>query len=325
MDFHLAICLEILDHHPKAPTNYWFIVTQFFAPQVLLNDQRIFHVFPWVSPADCRLQGAIKDGFWVSPFKSKTGGSFGHVGNVSDIHHPQKLATCPSLIESSQIFQLALPNLSKSYFSKKYPQIKGISKSEKKKKKKTLEDIHHPFVPLGKNTKTSTVCSPCLLLEFHTAILRAPGGRCLCPCQCGLFGWQIEAAFLFATGRDVGSSIKTLESFPEVKKKTKQTWHFMLPRHNEVLCTKMQTKMQQENRQVKLHLSPLLSDPCQRQCRTTNPCELPTSRCVEGPHHSDPRHRSSTGNSWSNQMGCILDSLDVSSLIFFKKKIEPLC
>lgn len=216
MDFHLAICLEILDHHPKAPTNHWFIVTQFFAPQVLLNDQRIFHVFPWVSPADCRLQGAIKDGFWVSPFKSKTGGSFGHVGNVSDIHHPQKLATCPSLIESSQIFQLALPNLSKSYFSKKYPQIKGISKSEKKKK--TLEDIHHPFVPLGKNTKTSTVCSPCLLLEFHTAILRAPGGRCLCPCQCGLFGWQIEAAFLFATRRDVGSSIKTLESFPEVKK-----------------------------------------------------------------------------------------------------------
>ena len=165
MDFHLAICLEILDHHPKAPTNHWFIVTQFFAPQVLLNDQRIFHVFPWVSPADCRLQGAIKDGFWVSPFKSKTGGSFGHVGNVSDIHHPQKLATCPSLIESSQIFQLALPNLSKSYFSKKYPQIKGISKKKKLWKTFTIHSYH-----LGRTPKhrlfALPVCSSSFILRF---------------------------------------------------------------------------------------------------------------------------------------------------------------
>lgn len=323
MDFHLAICLEILDHHPKAPTNHWFIVTQFFAPQVLLNDQRIFHVFPWVSPADCRLQGAIKDGFWVSPFKSKTGGSFGHVGNVSDIHHPQKLATCPSLIESSQIFQLALPNLSKSYFSKKYPQIKGISKSEKKKKKLWKTFTIHSY-HLGRTPKhrlfALPVCSSSFILRFFG--LQA-GDVCARASADFLVGRLKPLSFLQREGTLAVQS-KHWNLFRKWKK-TKQTWHFMLPRHNEVLCTKMQTKMQQEYIQVKLHLSPLLSDPCQRQCRTTNPCELPTSRCVEGPHHSDPRHRSSTGNSWSKQMGCILDSLDVSSLIFFKKKIEPLC
>lgn len=111
--------------------------------------------------------------------------------------------------------------------------------------------------------------------------------------------------------------------FRKVKKKRNETWHELCYLGTGVsLVHKNATKMQQEYIQVKLHPSPLLSDPCQRQCRTTNPCELPASRCVEGPHHSDPRHRSSTDNSWSwsNQMGCISDSLDVSSLIFFKKK-----
>ena len=135
------------------------------------------------------------------------------------------LATCPSLIESSKKFSNLPIGITKSYSSKKYPQIKGISKSEKKKKKRWKTFTIHSY-HLGRTPKHRLFALPVWLLEFHTAILRAPGGRCLCPCQCGLFGWQIEAAFLFATGRDVGSSIKTLESFPEVKK-PKQTWHFM--------------------------------------------------------------------------------------------------
>lgn len=66
------------------------------------------------------------------------------------------LATCPSLIESSKKFSNLPIGITKSYSPKKLPSNQRHLKI-RKNKKKTLEDIHHPFITTWEEApKTST-------------------------------------------------------------------------------------------------------------------------------------------------------------------------